>query len=584
MSLKIGDAGYRIIEPIASGGMGDVYKAEHIITKRIEAIKILAGSGTEEETDRFLREIQLQASLSHPNIAAVYNAFRVGDDLVMVMELVDGEPLREMLARGRLTLPLALNYAGQVLDAMAYAHAHGVIHRDITPANIIVTPLGKLKLTDFGLAKTLASPSASQAGTAMGSPHYMSPEQVRDATLATARSDIYSLGAVLYEMVSGRKVFDGDSSFLVMQAQVERVPEPPIRLEPGIPPALNAAILTALEKDPQRRFPTAHAFHKAIEQCLKNMAPPLPQLRARRNWIASAFLFTAAASAVILPVAFVAGGNHTRLSPKIEWPPIRLPALPAPPVVELPKPVAEHAPSPPPPATRPVIHRARPAKVPKSDPTTLIQETDPAPAGTGGTPPEPPVAAESAPPPATKASEPPPVHAQPALPPAIADTPPEPDTPQPAADASATGAKEKSLADSSAARWGKSFRRCGKRSALPAVIQRYHAVCNRIEGSADLYRLGEPPSGGRRGATYSRPARPRFRHCRQERTGNSCPHLRCRPCLDVPRGRHRADCFRLQRRLPPFGAPERLAGGPSQMAPLGGRPHRRSRGGYHLLP
>jgi serine/threonine-protein kinase len=440
MSLKIGDAGYRIIEPIASGGMGDVYKAEHIITKRIEAIKLLAGGGTEEDADRFLREIQLQASLSHPNIAAVYNAFRVGEDLVMVMELVEGEPLREVLARGRLPLPLALNYAGQVLDAMAYAHAHGVIHRDITPANIIVTALDKLKLTDFGLAKTVASPAASQAGTAMGSPHYMSPEQVRDATLATARSDIYSLGAVLYEMVTGRKVFDGDSSFLVMQAQVESVPEPPIRLEPDIPPALNAAILTALEKDPQRRFPTAHAFHKAIEQCLGNTAPPVPQLRARRNWIASAFLFTAAASAVILPIAFVAGGNHTRLFPKVEWPPIRLPALPAPPVVELPKPVAEHAPSPLPPATRPVIPRARPAKVPKPDPTHLIQETDPAPAGE--TPPEPPVAGESASPPAAKASESP-VRAEPALPPAIADTPPEPDTPQPAADASATGAKGK---------------------------------------------------------------------------------------------------------------------------------------------
>src|SRR5438067_2388747 len=186
MGQKIGDAGYRIIEPIASGGMGEVYKAEHVITKRIEAIKVLSGAGTEEQTDRFLREIQLQASLSHPNIAAVYNAF-----------LVEGEPLRELLARGPVPLPLAIDYVRQVLDAIGYAHEHGVIHRDISPSNIVITTHGAVKLMDFGLAKTPASASASQSGSYMGSPHYMSPEQVKDATHATARSDIYSLGAVL---------------------------------------------------------------------------------------------------------------------------------------------------------------------------------------------------------------------------------------------------------------------------------------------------------------------------------------------------------------------------------------------------
>ena len=275
MSLKIGDAGYRILGPIASGGMGDVYKAEHVITKRIEAIKLVSGGGTDEETDRFLREIQLQASLSHPNIAAVYNAFRVGDDLVMVMELVEGEALRALLERGRLPLPVALNYAGQVLQAMAYAHAHGVIHRDISPSNIVVTEQGTVKLMDFGLAKALASPSASRSGRAMGSPHYMSPEQVKDATQASARSDIYSLGAVFYEMATGRKVFEGDSSFLVMQAQVESAPVPPKQLEPAIPAAINDAILKALEKDPQRRFPTAAAFRAAIEQAMKKSVPPV---------------------------------------------------------------------------------------------------------------------------------------------------------------------------------------------------------------------------------------------------------------------------------------------------------------------
>src|SRR5215472_9040316 len=140
MSQKFGDAGYRIIEPIASGGMGQVFKAEHLITKRIEAVKVLSAVGTDEETDRFLREIQLQASLSHPNIAAVYNAFCIEDDLVMVMELVEGEPLRAVLERGPLPLTLAVDYALQVLEALRYAHGHGVIHRDITPSNIVITP------------------------------------------------------------------------------------------------------------------------------------------------------------------------------------------------------------------------------------------------------------------------------------------------------------------------------------------------------------------------------------------------------------------------------------------------------------
>ena len=113
MSLRIGDAGYRILGPIASGGMGEVYKAEHVITRRVEAIKLLSGAATEEETERFLREIRLQASLSHPNIAAVYNAFRVNDNLVLVMELVEGEPLRDLLARTRLHLRQSIDYACQ---------------------------------------------------------------------------------------------------------------------------------------------------------------------------------------------------------------------------------------------------------------------------------------------------------------------------------------------------------------------------------------------------------------------------------------------------------------------------------------
>ena len=343
MSLRITNAGYRIIAPIASGGMGEVFKAEHVITRRVEAVKLLRGAATEDETERFLREIQLQASLCHPNIAAVYNAFQLSDDLVLVMELVEGEPLRNLLDRGRLPLRMALDYACQVLRALAYANAHGVIHRDVSPSNIIVTPQGVIKLMDFGLAKAAALPSASLAGTYMGSPHYMSPEQVKDATQASARSDIYSLGAILYEMVTGRKVFPGESAFAVMQAQVEAAPVPPTELEPSLPPALSAAILTALEKDPERRFPSADAFRATLERVLgaapRPAAPPADRRRARFVPLAQ----FAATCIVILPVAYYAGSRRQRVDWKIAPPVVEIHA-PAPPVLDAPAPAPVETP------------------------------------------------------------------------------------------------------------------------------------------------------------------------------------------------------------------------------------------------
>jgi len=382
------EPGYRIIEPIASGGMGQVFKAEHVITKRIEAIKILTGAGTDEETDRFLREIQLQASLSHPNIAAVYNAFQYDGNLVMAMELVQGEPLRAVLQRGALPIDLALRYAGEVLDAIGYAHAHGVIHRDITPSNIVVTPDGSIKLMDFGLAKGVALPSASQSGIYLGSPHYMSPEQVKDATRASARSDIYSLGAVLYEMVTGRKVFESDSSFILMQAQVESAPVPPIQVNPAIPPWLNAAILTALEKDPARRFADAAAFRRALESPLPSilpaaMVPPAPPAKASRQrpaWLVPALQFSVTCAVILLPTVFYAHSRHSTDVTKPAAPAVApiAPATPAEPVT--PPPPEVHATRVQPPVARPSPKRI-PRRTAKVDLTPMVigNEAPPAP-------------------------------------------------------------------------------------------------------------------------------------------------------------------------------------------------------------
>jgi serine/threonine-protein kinase len=168
-----------------------------------------------------------------------------------------------VLEAGRVPLAATLDYAGQALSALSYAHGHGVIHRDISPGNMMIDPAGVLKLTDFGLATGPADARLSQSGAPLGSLWYMSPEQVR-GTASDARSDIYSLGAVLYELASGKKPFDGESAFAIMADQVGKPPAPPSEVDPAVPQALSAALLHALEKDPDRRFQTAEDFRKAM--------------------------------------------------------------------------------------------------------------------------------------------------------------------------------------------------------------------------------------------------------------------------------------------------------------------------------
>jgi serine/threonine-protein kinase len=250
MTLATGDnaGAYRILEELGRGGMGRVYKVEHKITRRLEAMKVLEGGRPDvpEQAVRSLREIQLQASLDHPNIAAVHNAFWSGEDLVLVMELVEGCSLGRLMAAGRIPLAAAIDYACQALSALSCAHAHGVIHRDVSPSNILVTRTGVVKLTDFGLSGRAADARLSQGGSPAGSPHYMSPEQVREAAKVDARSDLYSLGVVLYEMVTGQRPFDSGSAFTIMMDHVKKAPKAPLEIEPGLPAALNRAILRAL--------------------------------------------------------------------------------------------------------------------------------------------------------------------------------------------------------------------------------------------------------------------------------------------------------------------------------------------------
>jgi serine/threonine-protein kinase len=277
LAIKGGDTvgDYKVIDLAGSGGMGAVYKIEHVITKRVEAMKLLPTgiSSGPEDVQRFEREIEVQARLHHPNIVALYNAVRDDQSIALIMEYVEGESLQRVLERGRLPLHTAVDYAGQILDALAYAHDKGVIHRDVTPANIIITPEGATKLTDFGLALAANDLRLTGAGVAVGSAWYMSPEQVRAVDQLDARTDLYAMGAILHEMLTGRKLFDADGSFAVMRAQMETVPQPPGAFNPEVPTALDEVVARALAKDPAARFQSADEFRIALEAAIAGMQP-----------------------------------------------------------------------------------------------------------------------------------------------------------------------------------------------------------------------------------------------------------------------------------------------------------------------
>ncbi|MFB3827826.1 MAG: serine/threonine-protein kinase [Bryobacteraceae bacterium] len=268
MALEIGNTvgDYQIVGMLGAGGMGKVYKVRNIISDRIEAMKVLLPdlAGAAELGDRFVREIKVQASLEHPNIAALHTALRVENQLLMLMEFVEGVTLEERLKRGPLPVPEAVNYIAQVLSALSYAHERGVIHRDIKPANMMLTPGGTVKLMDFGIAKAASDRRLTMTGTTMGSLYYMSPEQIKGAADLDARSDLYSVGVSLYELVTGKRPFDGDSQFAIMAAHLEQTPVPPVTVDPNVPQALNDIILLAVAKEPDKRFQTAKAFRNAL--------------------------------------------------------------------------------------------------------------------------------------------------------------------------------------------------------------------------------------------------------------------------------------------------------------------------------
>ena len=261
---KFGD--YEVIQILGAGGMGQVYKVRNTISDRFEAMKVLLPNLQQHAdlADRFLREIKVQATLQHKNIAGLHTAQRQADRILMFIEFVDGITLDKALQRGPLGPALAATIVGQVLEALQYAHTRGIVHRDIKPENIMVQPDGSVKLMDFGIARLAQDRRLTGTGHTVGSLFYMSPEQIRGADDLDNRSDLYSLGITLYQCVTGQRPFDGDSDYSIMAAHIQHVPVPPVQLDPRVPEALNDVIMMAISKDRGARFQSADAFRAAL--------------------------------------------------------------------------------------------------------------------------------------------------------------------------------------------------------------------------------------------------------------------------------------------------------------------------------
>jgi eukaryotic-like serine/threonine-protein kinase len=403
MSIQVGSTtgDYQVVAVLGVGGMGEVYRVRNTISDRTEAMKVLLPDLVNQPdlADRFLREIKVQASLHHPNIASMHTAVRVDNQLLLLMEFVEGVSLEQKLKDGPLPAAEAVDYIMQALCALEYAHGQGVVHRDIKPANMMVTPQGSVKLMDFGIAKGPADQKLTMTGATVGSLYYMSPEQIQGATTLDARSDLYSLGVSLYQLVTGKRPFDGNSQFAIMSAHLAGAPPPPISIDPKVPKLLNDVILMAVQKDVGTRFQTAKAMRNALNAVAAQLgaaapaapvavaatpvvpitakpAPPVvypvPQAQPqshRGQWMALGAVVAVLAIVAVIAVAPwkrpSASSIPTPAQPVASAPaaPIATPA----PADSVPPPAAASIPSAPPPATDPqpaIAGRPKPARTP----------------------------------------------------------------------------------------------------------------------------------------------------------------------------------------------------------------------------
>src|SRR5580693_7105220 len=274
---------YQLIEKLGSGGMGDVYKAQDTRLNRFVAIKVLPAkmSTDPERRRRFVQEAQAASALNHPNIITIYDIVTEGDAQFMVMEFVSGTTLHDAITSAGMPVPQVLQYGAQMADALAAAHAAGIIHRDLKPSNVMITRSGLVKVLDFGLAKlTDLGPTGdkqaaelgplTQEGAILGTVSYMSPEQAEGKSV-DARSDIFSFGSVLYEMVSGRRAFDGGSSISTLSSVLRDDVKPFADVAPDTPPLLEAIISRCLPKDPNARWQSMKEVEKALSSLKRTL-------------------------------------------------------------------------------------------------------------------------------------------------------------------------------------------------------------------------------------------------------------------------------------------------------------------------
>jgi serine/threonine-protein kinase len=297
---KLFDGRYKIIKKIGAGGMADVYCAEDQELGRQVAIKILNDrhAGDEQFVERFRREAQNAAGLNHPNIVSIYDRGEAEGTYYIAMEFLDGRSLKELIvARGPSPIPVAIGYARQVLAALRFSHRNGIVHRDIKPHNVIVDAEGRIKVTDFGIARAGAASQMTEAGSIIGTAQYLSPEQARGAPVDQT-SDLYSVGVLLYELLTGTVPFTGDTPVEIAMKHLSQVPEPPSMKRPEVPADLDAIVLRALAKDPEDRYASAEEMDADLARVAKGLAISDETHEAATQVLSGAGLMSAAPTTI----------------------------------------------------------------------------------------------------------------------------------------------------------------------------------------------------------------------------------------------------------------------------------------------
>ena len=268
---------YEVVSELGQGAMGIVYKAKDPLIDRVVAIKTinlgLALDEKEEYEGRFYQEAKAAGRLSHPNIVTIYDVGKSGDVAYIAMEFLQGRELRDIMnSGGLLSVEQVLDIAAQVALGLAYAHQHDIVHRDVKPSNIMVLSDGHVKITDFGIARMASAAVRTQTGMVLGSPKYMSPEQVMGKEI-DQRSDIFSLGVMLYEMLTGQAPFDGENVNAIMYQILNTIPVSPNALSPNVPEMANYIVAKALAKELENRYQNARDFVADLRACRATLAP-----------------------------------------------------------------------------------------------------------------------------------------------------------------------------------------------------------------------------------------------------------------------------------------------------------------------